>query len=136
MKTVDEAHIDENTRMIDFLTDIIKANRLHEAYCPAFGTAKGDFANMFSGMLEKQCDCWLDKDNRTEEGRAVGVYHIETKTLLQDAFYVNRFYAREHILETYPDLSADPKSDNYWANTYYIVEVTVGPAPETTESTE
>ena len=136
MDSVDQATLDANTAQIDFLTSIIKAYRLHEDYCAAFSTTKGDFAGMFSGILERECHCWLDKDNRAPEGEGFGLYHIESKELLRDAYYVNRFYTREHILERLPHLSADPKSEDYWGKTYYIVEVTLKTESETTESPE
>jgi hypothetical protein len=123
---------------IEFLTNIIKANRLHEPYCIAFSTQPPDWAGlhtMFSSMAEKECHCWLDEDNHAEPGKGFGVYHVRTKTLFQDAFFRNRYYTRRHILETIPDISADPKEDDYWAKAYVIVPVELRQAPETPKET-
>lgn len=125
-------HIHEK---IAFLTDIIKANKLHEPTCVAFSLPK-DHAGTFgfaASMANGQCHCWLDKDNRAEQGKAFAVYHIENKEILHDAFYVNRHHTREHILDRLPHLSADPKSPDYWGKTYYIIEVTLSQPAESTK---
>jgi hypothetical protein len=122
----------EPQEQINFLTQIIKYNRLHEKYCAAFSTAKGDFANMFQGMAEKSCYCWLDKDNVAEEGKGFASYHIESKTL-GTVGYKNRHYAYLLLLKEHPDLSPNHEDPNYWGKSYYIVEVTVQTPTESTE---
>lgn len=115
-----------------FLTQIIKDNRLHEKYCSAFSTAKGDFANMFQGMAERNCYCWLDKDNEAEEGKGFAAYHIESKTLGTVA-YKNRHFAYVFLLKDHPNLSPNYEDPNYWGKSFYIVEVTVQIPTESTE---
>jgi hypothetical protein len=118
---------------IQFLTQIIKANRLHEPYCVAFDTYKGVLANPFASMIEKECHCWLDKDNKAEDGKGFGIYNVQDKTLLHEAFFINRYYTRRHILAIFPNLSEDPKSDDYWSKHYLIVPVQIRPTAEGTD---
>ena len=112
---------------IAHLTAIIKANRLHEPTCVAFHLPVNDFAgfgNMFQGMAEKECHCWLDADNRSEEGKGFASYHLASKELGTTG-YVNRHGAYLALLDAHPDLSSDSKSENHWSKTYAIVEVTI-----------
>lgn len=116
---------------IDFLSQIIKANRLHESHCPAFNPHKGDFANMFQSLTEQQCHCWLDQDNCAPYGGGFAAYHIENKKIDGEA-YINRYYAVQRLLSFHPEVSEDTKAENYWGKTYYIVPVTTT-AKESTE---
>jgi hypothetical protein len=123
-------HIHEK---IAFLTDIIKANRLHEPDCAAFSLPKdhsGPFGS-FASMSESQCHCWLDKDNIPEPGQAFSWYRKETEELHTEG-YLNRFHTLNALLKAHPDLSRDKKSENYWGKTYYLIPVTIN----STESTE
>jgi hypothetical protein len=133
MNTVDEAHIDENTRQIDFLIDIIKANKLHEPDCVAFSLPK-DHSGPFgftASMAYGHCHCWLDKDNRAEDGHAFTWYHL-TNTELGKTGYVNRYGTVKALLESNEYLSRNRSDANYWGKSYAIVEVTLQP----TESSE
>jgi hypothetical protein len=123
-------HIHEK---IAFLTDIIKANRLHEPDCAAFSLPKdhsGAFGGLFS-MADDYCHCWLDRDNPPEPGQAFSWIHIKDKEL-HTIGYINRFHTLTALLEAYPELSRDKKSENYWGKTYYLIPVTIN----STESTE
>ena len=116
-------HIHET---IAFLTDIIKANKLHEPTCVAFSLPKdhsGPFGSLTS-MTESHCHCWLDKDNTPEPGQAFAWYHKETEEL-SSLGYINRFHTVHALLEAHPDLSRDKKSEKYWGKTFYIVPVTI-----------
>lgn len=115
---------------IAHLTQIIKANRLHEDTCVAFSTAPNDFAgfgSLFQGMAEKECHCWLDADNRSEEGKGFASYHLISKELGTQG-YVNRHGAVLALLHAHPYLSTVRLSENHWSKTYSIVEVTIQPA--------
>lgn len=118
---------------IAFLKQIIKDNKLHQVECVAFSLPKdhGGPFGFASSMLDPQCHCWLDKDNRAEENHAFAWYRIKD-IKLGTTGYINRYYAVKALLEEHPELSAVRSYPNYWAKTYSIVEVTV---PET-ESTK
>ena len=133
MDDVDRAHIDANTAQIDFLTEIIKANKLHEPNCLAFSLPKdhsGTFGFLGS-MSEDHCHCWLDRDNRAEPGKAFAFYHVEDE-ILGTRGYVNRYGAVKALLEHDPSVSSTKRAENHWNKTYAIIEVTILP----TESEE
>ncbi len=128
-----ENELDYVHEKIALLTSIIKANKLHEPTCVAFSLPK-DHSGMFgfaASMADNQCHCWLDQENRTEDGKAFAHYHIKDQKL-GTMGYVNRYGAVKALLEDQPVLSADKTRDHYWGKLYAIVEVTVNP----TESTE
>jgi hypothetical protein len=118
----------ENGSTISFLKQIIKENRLHERNCIAFTLPKeySGALGFTAGMFEKECHCWLDKDNRAPEGHAFAYFHIRDKELAPTG-YVNRYYAVQHLLEDHPELSAVRTDPNHWSKTYYIVEVSINP---------
>jgi hypothetical protein len=118
--------IDTLTRNIARLEGIIRANKLHEDYCPAFNPHKGDFANMFGSLLERECHCWIAPEAFPDEtNKAIGIYEISTETILQGNYFQNRHAARNFILNHHADLVSDPKSERYWGKTFYIVPVTL-----------
>lgn len=136
MKALDEAErtrIDALTEHMNFLTDIIKANKLHEPDCVAFSLPKdhGGPFGFASSMLDPQCHCWLDQDNRAEPGKAFASYHLKDEKLASMG-YVNRYGAVKALLKDFPELSAVKSDANYWGKSYAIVEVIINP----TESTE
>lgn len=123
-------HIHEK---IAFLTDIIKANKLHEPDCVAFSLPKdhsGPFGT-FASMSEDQCHCWLDRDSTPKPGEGFSWYHKSTEELHTVA-YLNRYHTLIDLLKAHPELSRDKKSENYWGKTYYLLPVSINP----TESTE
>jgi hypothetical protein len=123
-------HIHEK---IAFLTDIIRANKLHEPDCAAFSLPKdhsGPFGS-FASMSESQCHCWLDMDNRAEPGKAFTWYHKPTEELHTVPF-INRYGTLHTLLKSHPELSRDKESENYWGKTFYILPVET----DATESTE
>lgn len=112
---------------VDFLTNLVKDNQLHEPYCVAFSLPKhhsGSFG-FAASMADPYCHCWLDKDNKAPEGQAFGVYNKATEELGPVA-YVNRYYARLGILQD-TKLSPEKNTEGYWGSQYLIVEVSVQP---------
>lgn len=136
-----ENELDYIHKKIAVLTNIIKDNQLHEKHCVAFAPSK-DHAGPFgflASAADKYCHCWLDKDNRAPEGEGFGLYHIKNDELSQEKFYLNNYYAVEDLLKYHPELSKDPKADNYWRKTYYVLPVKLQPAhltPNLPESTQ
>lgn len=113
---------------------LLRANLLHEDNCPAHNPYKGDFAGMFQGMAEKQCDCWISLDRpETDPTKAFGLYHTEKEELLQGNFFLTRYHAKHFLVHTHPELSIDNKAPNYWGKTYMIVPVTLNSATESSE---
>jgi hypothetical protein len=118
--------VDTLMRNIARLEGIIRANKLHEDYCPAFNPIKNDLANMFSSMLEAECHCWIAPEAFPDDtNKAVGIYDRETETVVQGNYFRNRYAARNFILQSHPELSPDRKALNYWEKNYYIVPVTL-----------
>lgn len=106
---------------IEFLTGIIRANRLHESHCAAFTTSRGGLFDTFHSIIEKTCHCWLDQNNLLPEGKVIAAYNKETKDFDAELFR-NRYWACKALLSRHPDLSGDPESPNYWGNTYLLIE--------------
>lgn len=122
-------HIHEK---IAFLTDIIKANKLHEPDCIAFSLPK-DHSGSFgfaASMTDKYCHCWLDQENRTEDGKAFAFYHVKDEKLSTYG-YVNRYGAVKALLEYDKSVSGTKNSENHWNKAYAIMEVTTQPAEST-----
>lgn len=125
----------ENGSTLSFLMQIIKDNKLHEGNCVAFTLPKdhGGPFGFISSSLESHCHCWLDKDNRAEEGMGFSYYHIKDAELGTNLAYTNRYNTVKALLEDHPELSNVRSDPNHWSKTYAIVEVKVKPLTESAE---
>lgn len=116
---------------------ILRANKLHEGNCPKQQSLQ-DYNPMFGNLtssLSMPCDCWLSLDNPvTDPSKALGIYHVANKELTQGTFFRTYYHAKEYLVYTHPEVSADIKAPNYWGKTYAIVPVELNQAAESLNS--
>jgi hypothetical protein len=128
------ADLSDDTRLTR-IEAILRANKLHEGNCPK-QQALEDYNSMFGSLgnaLGLQCDCWLSLDNPvTDPSKALGIYHIADKELTQGTFFRTYYHAKEYIVYTHPEVSADTQAPNYWGKTYAIVPVELTQPTEST----